>query len=103
MDHFTIDTKDYRRGRIAAQLDDPFDYNKSPAWRAGYRDEIINPTGGLTPQEGEKRLMIDFSKYISWFEDYCKEHNKVFSTQKEADEFYAIWIEGFNWASYVYY
>lgn len=47
--------------------------------------------------------MIDFSKYNSWFEDYCKEYNKVFKSQKEADEFYAIWIEGFNWASYVYY
>ena len=47
--------------------------------------------------------MINFSKYNLWFEDYCKEHNKVFNTQKEADEFYAIWIEGFNWASYVYY
>lgn len=47
--------------------------------------------------------MIDFSKYNLWFEDYCKEYNKVFSTQEEADEFYTIWIEGFNWASYVYY
>ena len=46
--------------------------------------------------------MIDFSKYILWFEDYCKEHNKVLKSQKEADEFYDIWIEGFNWASYVY-
>ena len=47
--------------------------------------------------------MIDFSKYNLWFEDYCKEHNKVFKSQKEADEFYGIWIEGFNWASYIYY
>ena len=47
--------------------------------------------------------MIDFSKYNLWFEDYCKEHNKIFKSQKEADEFYSIWIEGFNWASYVYY
>lgn len=47
--------------------------------------------------------MIDFSKYNSWFEDYCKEYNKIFKSQREADEFYAIWIEGFNWASYVYY
>lgn len=47
--------------------------------------------------------MIDFSKYNFWFEDYCKAYNKVFKSQKETDEFYAIWIEGFNWASYIYY
>ncbi len=54
MNNFIIDSKEYQRGRIAAQLDEPFDYNQSLAWRAGYRDEIINPSGGLTPQEGEK-------------------------------------------------
>lgn len=54
MDYFTIDSKDYQRGRIAAQLDEPFDYNQSLAWRVGYRDEIINPTGGLTPQKEEE-------------------------------------------------
>ena len=53
MDYFVIDSKDYQRGRIAAQLAEPFDYNKPLAWRVGYRDEIINPSGGLTPQEGE--------------------------------------------------
>lgn len=47
--------------------------------------------------------MIDFSKYNLWFEDYCKAYNKVFKSQKEADEFYTIWVEGFNWASYIYY
>ena len=47
--------------------------------------------------------MIDFSNYNLWFKDYCKEHNKTFKSQKEADDFYSIWIEGFNWASYVYY
>ena len=54
MDYFVIDSKEYRRGRIAAQLGEPFDYNQSLAWRAGYRDEIINPSGGLVPQEGNK-------------------------------------------------
>jgi hypothetical protein len=54
MNDFVIDSKDYQRGRIAAQLDEPFDYNQSLAWRAGYRDEIINPSGGLVPQEGDK-------------------------------------------------
>ena len=53
--------------------------------------------------ERRERVMIDFSNYNLWFEDYCKEHNKTFKSQKEADEFYAIWVEGFNWASYVYY
>lgn len=50
MNDFVTDSKDYQRGCIAAQLGEPFDYNKSLAWRAGYRDEIINPTGGLKPQ-----------------------------------------------------
>ena len=36
----------YQRGRIAAQLGEPFDYNKPLAWRAGYREEIINPSSG---------------------------------------------------------
>ena len=103
MNGFVINSKEYQHGHIAAQLNEPFDYNKSLAWRVGYRDEIINPSGGLTPQKEKKELMIDFSKYNSWFEDYCKEYNKVFNTQKEADEFYTIWVEGFNWASYIYY
>ena len=47
--------------------------------------------------------MIDFSNYNDWFQDYCNEFNKTFNTQKEADDFYAIWVEGFSWASYVYY
>lgn len=54
MNDFVIDSKDYQRGRIAAQLNESFDYNQSLAWRAGYRDEIINPSGGLIPQEGDK-------------------------------------------------
>lgn len=54
MNDFIIDSKEYQRGRIAAQLDEPFDYNKPLAWRVGYRDEIINPSGGLTPQKGEE-------------------------------------------------
>lgn len=47
--------------------------------------------------------MIDFSKYNCWFKDYCKVFKKVFNTQKEADEFYAVWVEGFNWATEIYY
>ena len=33
--------------------------------------------------------MIDFSKYNLWFEEYCKEYNKTFKSQKEADNFYS--------------
>lgn len=51
---FLSDSKDYQLGRIAAQLDEPFDYNKPLAWRAGYREEIINPSDGLEPQKGDK-------------------------------------------------
>ena len=47
--------------------------------------------------------MIDFSNYIFHFEEYCKEFDITFKSQKEADDFYAIWIEGFSWAAYVYY
>lgn len=47
--------------------------------------------------------MIDFSNYNLWFKDYCQEFNITFTSQKEADEFYKIWVEGFSWAAYVYY
>lgn len=47
--------------------------------------------------------MIDFSRYNSWFEDFCREYSITFKSQKEADRYYSIWIEGFNYASYVYY
>ena len=47
--------------------------------------------------------MINFSNYNAWFEDYCKAYHKTFKSQKEADDFYSIWIEGFNWASDIYY
>lgn len=47
--------------------------------------------------------MIDFSEYNIEFENYCKVFKKIFNTQKEADEFYAIWIEGFKWAAEIYY
>ena len=46
MKNFLSDSKDYQLGRIAARLGKPFDYNKSLAWRAGYREEIINPSSG---------------------------------------------------------
>ena len=80
---------------------------------SSFRDAREEEEQEARPQRGQadllqlyergEGLMIDFSKYNFWFEDYCKEYNKVFNTQKEADEFYAIWIEGFNWSSYVYY
>ena len=47
--------------------------------------------------------MIDFSKYNLWFEDYILEKGIIFKTQKEADAYYKIWVEGFNYAAYVYY
>lgn len=45
-DDSIIDSKEYQSGRIAAQLGESFDYNKSLAWRAGYREETINPSSG---------------------------------------------------------
>lgn len=46
MKNFLSDSKEYQLGRIAAQLGEPFDYNKPLAWRAGYREETINPSSG---------------------------------------------------------
>lgn len=48
-------------------------------------------------------MNIDFSNYVSWFEDYCKEYHVTFKNQRDADYFYSIWVEGFNWAASVYY
>lgn len=45
--------KDFIRGRIAAALGEPFDASQSLEWCCGYTHEIFNPSGGLTPQEGE--------------------------------------------------
>lgn len=47
--------------------------------------------------------MIDFSKYCLEFEDYCAQSCKHFKTQEEADRFYYIWIEGFDFAKFIDY
>lgn len=47
MDYFVIDSKEYQRGRIAAQLGEPFDYNKSFAWRAGIEMKLLTQLAGL--------------------------------------------------------
>ena len=42
---------DFLRGRIAAQLDEPYNMNETEEWKQGYVFEIIFPSGGLTTQE----------------------------------------------------
>ena len=51
-------------------------------------------------------MMIDFSRYIPYFEYYCWAHDITFKSQEEADCQYCLWlwIEGFEeWTTYVYY
>lgn len=48
-------------------------------------------------------MKIDFSHYVIYFEDFCLEYHITFNSQKQADDYYNIWIKGFNWAAYVYY
>ena len=57
IDQNKIDLKEFRRGRIAAALGEPFDANQSLEWCCGYTYEIFNPSGGLTPQKGESNGM----------------------------------------------
>lgn len=48
-------------------------------------------------------FILDYSNYNLYFEDYIKEKHLNFKSQKEADAYYTIWIEGFTYAAQVYY
>lgn len=46
--------------------------------------------------------MIDWNKYCIYFQEWCA-GAKTFNSQEEADEYYKIWIEGFNYAREEFY
>lgn len=52
--------------------------------------------------KGGEGLMINWDKYCIYFQEWCA-GNKTFNTQEEADEYYKIWIEGFNYAREEFY
>lgn len=45
---------------------------------------------------------IDWSKYCDYFVEWCN-GAKAFNSQEEADAYYKIWIEGFNYAREEFY
>ena len=58
---------------------------------------------GFIKWKENSMLILDCSNYNLYFEDYLKEKHINFESQKEADAYYAIWIEGFTYATQVYY
>lgn len=46
--------------------------------------------------------VIDWSKYTIYFQEFCA-GSVEFETQEEADAYYKIWKEGFDYAASEYY
>ena len=47
-------------------------------------------------------MMINWDNYCIYFVEWCN-GTKTFNSQEEADAYYAIWIEGFNYAREEFY